>query len=181
MCGGKTARSPCLFSRQTVHPHAGGENLTGLHERGEVFGSPPRVWGKPSTWVQKGIRGRFTPTRVGKTNTSIISICYLSVHPHVGGENDAGPLNVVSTLGSPPRVWGKPLTTGAQVVYKRFTPTRVGKTFAASPCFAGHSVHPHACGENPTGGATTITSAGSPPRGWGKHFFYNKFAFRSHF
>ncbi len=51
---------------------------------------------------------------------------------------------------------------------RRFTPTRVGKTWAHRRACTAHAVHPHACGENQHGRAIGRGHPGSPPRVWGK-------------
>ena len=72
-------------------------------------------------------------------------------------------------LGSPPRVWGRPIATSAPARRARFTPTGVGKTVPAPPCDCSSSVHPHGCGEDNSSGGRAKCLAGSPPRVWGRH------------
>ena len=91
---------------------------------------------------------RFTPTRVGKTQTGRSLLTYQSVHPHACGENYTPSTPTICGAGSPPRVWGK--LDGATTIRSvwRFTPTRVGKTEEFVKDKAAFLVHPHACGEN---------------------------------
>jgi len=91
--------------------------------------------------------------------------------------------------GSPPRVWGKLLSSDALVIAIRITPTCVGKTLQCSHSRCHIQDHPHVCGENvqvsvynrggvritPTCVGKTsrlsgmeIILIGSPPRVWGK-------------
>ena len=51
---------------------------------------------------------------------------------------------------------------------ERFTPTLVGKTRRLLRPSRWRSVHPHACGENSVFSKMRGSSAGSPPRLWGK-------------
>ena len=152
----------------SVHPHAGGENLLLAVSRFCHSGSPPRGWGKLHASVHQCRAVRFTPTRVGKTECSI----------------NCGH----GALGSPPRGWGKLRPGTRRPARSRFTPTRVGKTFrglarrricTVHPHAGGEnvpdrpnnsrpSVHPHAGGENTSAAGAQIVMAGSPPRGWGK-------------
>ena len=125
---GKTNRNEYNYVRISVHPHAGGENTLISRVRPELFGSPPRGWGKrillttnyrmcgspPRGWgkrqrlADREPRRRFTPTRVGKT---------IPVLPRRTGRG-----------GSPPRGWGKRRRDSTKSGGSRFTPTRVGKT-----------------------------------------------------
>ena len=107
---GKTCELPLPTLYRTVHPHAGGENQASPNVQALPNGSPPRGWGKPSTWVQKGIRGRFTPTRVGKTRWAGWTASHFTVHPHACGENVKADPERIEGFGSPPRVWGKHLS-----------------------------------------------------------------------
>jgi len=161
-------RSGVVATRFT--PTRVGKTLNSGRSQVRTYGSPPRVWGK--RWAQQRARryvtvhphacgenpagaragraaARFTPTRVGKTSASRPG----SQHVH----------------GSPPRVWGKLCRRNSRIsprsvhphacgensaapppvmAFRRFTPTRVGKTLAAD--------------------LTSEVRDGSPPRVWGK-------------
>ena len=125
---GKTGSRRPTLTCQPVHPHACGENQTGDKQGTGSAGSPPRVWGKRSTWPSASGTPRFTPTRVGKTFCFSALPCVASVHPHACGENQYVKLPGPQVNGSPPRVWGKPLHPRNSCSGRRFTPTRVGKT-----------------------------------------------------
>ena len=106
-------------------------------------GSPPHAWVDVAL---VGVRGRFTPTCVGKTHPTCVDTSRRtlpSVHPHMRGEDLAPVFN--------------------QLINKRFTPTCVGKMsssrscsicapptedrFPAAAAFTG-AVHPHMRGED---------------------------------
>ncbi len=111
------------------------------------IGSPPRVWGTlGSAAVDLDIR-RFTPTCVGNTQRTLISVLAISVHPHVCGEHENRGGNLSGSAGSPPRVWG--------------TPHHRRRSLPAP------TVHPHVCGEHIETAVTTYLRSGSPPRVWG--------------
>ena len=165
---GKTCPRKEKVNRHPVHPHACGENVSAHGTEISAFGSPPRVWGKPSNPTLLTTTDRFTPTRVGKTGAFFSAPCTPAVHPHACGENtgfcrDARPLP-----GSPPRVWGKRGRRDAAGDIDRFTPTRVGKTRARTVKAQPYPVHPHACGENQRRRLVNCQPGGSPPRVWGK-------------
>ncbi len=73
-----------------------------------------------------------------------------------------------STYGSPPRAWGRAATRSTGRRSRRFTPTRVG---TSRKCVSPHRcppVHPHARGDEGSGGGLSVQSYGSPPRAWGR-------------
>ena len=191
---GKTGTPGAPATTPAVHPHACGENAPDVGSSSAHDGSPPRVWGKhpafpwiplelgspPRVWGKlhvpegQGALHRFTPTRVGKTHNVATLHRGKSVHPHACGEN-ARPAGVVGgTVGSPPRVWGKPGGRRTEKRRYRFTPTRVGKTPPPAPAAPGAPVHPHACGENTFCRSLKCDNAGSPPRVWGKPYLTKK-------
>ena len=125
---GKTPRFLYRVSARSVHPHACGENKKQIQPVSGKHGSPPRLWGK-----RRGKRGfqrlqRFTPTLVGKTPDCQDSPSSRTVHPHACGENLCAAALILSGIGSPPRLWGKPHPSASRPVGPRFTPTLVGKT-----------------------------------------------------
>ena len=137
-------------ARPSVHPHACGENDRLRPIPGTDATVHPHACGENNKFpFCQAVEKRYTPTRVGKT---FARRSRYSENP-----------------GTPPRVWGKPQSTG------NYAPT--------------DPVHPHACGENgdrairhgdafrytPTRvGKTTEPnsrppwSCGTPPRVWGK-------------
>ena len=165
---GNTCTGQRVPAGTPVHPHACGEYAPRLNPELGCLGSPPRVWGIREAGDRSGSpfavpphacgeyvvapvvgvwRNRFTPTRVGNTN---------STYPRL-----------VASIGSPPRVWGilPPRTWGRGCF--RFTPTRVGNTVARPILREASPVHPHACGEYVRAGNPAIHLCGSPPRVWG--------------
>ena len=72
------------------------------------------------------------------------------------------------SVGSPPRLWGKPGKPHYIAGMFGFTPTPVGKTPNCSSATRDMRVHPHACGENLTLHLREGQPIGSPPRLWGK-------------
>ena len=135
---------------------------------GKSYGSPPRVWGKSTTWMNVTDEQRFTPTGVGKIAASILSERFLAVHPHGCGENCENTSKKIYRHGSPPRVWGKCHQIARGEHCTRFTPTGVGKIEIISPGRSSETVHPHGCGENDNMIALLAILLGSPPRVWGK-------------
>ena len=111
---------------------------------------------------------RFTPTRVGSTARSRISVILASVHPHARGDNRGAHDILIALDGSPPRAWGQQEEQAKGVVSVRFTPTRVGTTPWPVWTSTARPVHPHARGDNPTISHSWARDGGSPPRAWGQ-------------
>ena len=150
----------------TVHPHARGEHVAYGHSAVGAYGSPPRAWGALVTGRAGHFQGRFTPTRVGSTNSRVSTIAGHTVHPHARGEHDGNGTSCLGCYGSPPRAWGAlrldvavavnggspPRAWGARSRGRgkgrpvRFTPTRVGSTMVIGHAYGGRPVHPHARG-----------------------------------
>ena len=91
---------------------------------------------------------RFTPTRVGTTNSASSSARPPAVHPHACGDDLPYELGDLLESGSPPRVWGR-LATDLVV-------------------FGRARVHPHACGDDYDRQVFIVARLGSPPRVWGR-------------
>ena len=131
-----------------VHPHACGDNVPIPIPHLEGDGSPPRVWGQ--RWWR-----RSPPPPP-------------PVHPHACGDNFQAATYASQVAGSPPRVWGQLDAGGDFHPAPRFTPTRVGTTVQRPRHVVVSSVHPHACGDNPSMRLLISSTPGSPPRVWGQ-------------
>ena len=130
-----------------------GKTIGILSIRNILIGPPPRVWGKPFANTDNRLQDRSTPTRVGKTTVADGVFRVLAVHPHACGENLRPGTRQTSSLGPPPRVWGK----------------QRGRQNSGG----GQLVHPHACGENERLESLMGYSSGPPPRVWGKLYTYH--------
>ena len=189
---GKTSTSKTNSRILTVHPHACGENDLYKTYKSLTETVHPHACGENcNTRVILAQNARFTPTRVGKTrNYATVVMEKLGSPPRVWGKLLGNGNFRRRKLGSPPRVWGKrsgrlftawhlavhPHACGENAIYtaphpalKRFTPTRVGKTYA--PMQRRRTI----CGSPPrVWGKLVVKNGnfghiyGSPPRVWGK-------------
>ena len=147
---GKRCRARVRRPSQAVHPHGRGEKYLPSLCSTRQTGSPPRAWGKGPCAVRTWTCARFTPTGVGKRRRLEIRPLQRQVHPHGRGEKDPAVSVTSTSVGSPPRAWGKVRTS--QQTYalsgspprawgkdqedeimsenSRFTPTGVGKRAA---------------------------------------------------
>ncbi len=126
-----------------------------------MTGSPPRAWGRPRIGSSFSCTHRFTPTCVGKTETTSSRLPHWPVHPHVRGEDDAAGLLHRSVPGSPPRAWGRRSWRRQE---RALTP-----------------VHPHVRGEDAATSRRMIVPSGSPPRAWGRRERYTDLLHRQRF
>ena len=159
-----------------MHPHARGDDdpASSRRRRPRRF-TPTRVGttlGWPALTTSPGAR-RFTPTRVGTTPLLRRALRPVRFTPTRVGTTTARAWPRLAPVGSPPRAWGRrPPASAAAIVSvhphargddetsarrarrtprpTRFTPTRVGTTFAGEPY------------------ARVAAISGSPPRAWGR-------------
>ena len=158
------------FSLKTPwdHPRGCGENVCQLIHFANTLGSPPRMRGKREEGLPVRVRQRITPADAGKTDTGEKTISLSEDHPRGCGENLPMPEIKEGTLGSPPRMRGKRVPTGAAMPLPRITPADAGKTIIYHRMHSESRDHPRGCGENRTQGKTYSNSRGSPPRMRGK-------------
>ena len=112
----------------------------------------------------------ITPAHAGKTSSRTPRTSRPRDHPRACGENLDIPFWKVSTLGSPPRMRGKPKWSQKKKVAAGITPAHAGKTTTDPAHTTARRDHPRACGENPCTCARFARYMGSPPRMRGKHF-----------
>ena len=84
---GKTFLSSDLHFSQADHPRACGENPTGSHGGVHIYGSPPRMRGKPSSPNNSCPSSRITPAHAGKTHRFRGQQDKRTDHPRACGEN----------------------------------------------------------------------------------------------
>ena len=130
-------------------------------------GSPPRAWGGHHVIADHHHRVRLTPTCVGRTSRTAVSVSGVAAHPHVRGEDPACSAVYRADTGSPPRAWGGPSRIQEAFVKARLTPTCVGRTQSKAPGWRPGAAHPHVRGEDRYCSPGPSALYGSPPRAWG--------------
>ena len=116
---------------------------------------------------------RITPACAGKTAYPHTEANFVTDHPRVCGENINDVLEVVSALGSPPRVRGKRPRPAVAYSAMRITPACAGKTTVAVVPSDARTDHPRVCGENRALSRMLVYVSGSPPRVRGKRIRLN--------
>ena len=165
---GKTRRTHSRTLPSQVHPRACGENLEKMFDKIMSDGSSPRMRGKRTHKKHTRRRHGFIPAHAGKTRTRHSDNCPGGVHPRACGENLNGKATGRFSIGSSPRMRGKPGQVSRLKRARRFIPAHAGKT---PECYAraqGVGVHPRACGENLHAVQGVGPGGGSSPRMRGK-------------
>mgnify|MGYP000957603513 CR=1 FL=1 len=134
-----------------------------------IGGSSPRMWGTRNLSYCQECFVRFIPTHVGNTRQTLERARDPPVHPHACGEHGCEDEGGPAILGSSPRMWGTPYSSGTYPSPLRFIPTHVGNTHTSKPPPSRRSVHPHACGEHSLHKVCSSSAIGSSPRMWGTH------------
>ena len=121
-------RSSCtvLFFCGKDHPHACGDKWYPLQEKIDARGSSPRVWGQVIPEYHPSSGARIIPTRVGTSNTVLLSGYRYRDHPHACGDK-LFTCNLFGVgWGSSPRVWGQASLSKLLRGRQGIIPTRVG-------------------------------------------------------
>ena len=167
-CAGKTYFARWSYSYGPAHPRVCGENFTGNLTSQSIEGSSPRVRGKRPGRTGRPGRNRLIPACAGKTPSPLLNTSPWRAHPRVCGENRMEAKQVVTNLGSSPRVRGKHPAGLAGDLVGRLIPACAGKTHGGIEDFTGLRAHPRVCGENEFAGDFTGRNEGSSPRVRGK-------------
>ena len=161
---GNTPLRVSSFGVGPVHPRACGEHSNHMTARSTFSGSSPRVRGTPRGQAGEPRRVRFIPARAGNTCGRVQRSIHPAVHPRACGEHSLKELRDGRDTGSSPRVRGTRTGAVCPPPPRRFIPARAGNTSSRPPCAARTAVHPRACGEHQSPGASMSTDDGSSPR-----------------
>ena len=105
---GKTTQARFPLAHGTDHPRGCGENSSVPLQAQWAKGSPPRMRGKHSERTVNAKGFRITPADAGKTKTALRRNRQRRDHPRGCGENAKKESQAFSSIGSPPRMRGKP-------------------------------------------------------------------------
>ena len=145
---GKTQPLQVRGDPAPAHPRACGENFWGIGDSTWAWGSSPRVRGKRADRCAGQPRQRLIPARAGKTRFTSSGRVGGRAHPRACGENIGYSQPNRRTIGSSPRVRGKPRRRLLALPALGLIPARAGKTGGSTPARRRCTAHPRACGEN---------------------------------
>ena len=124
---GKSKSLPSLHIGSRDHPRVCGEKAGLVFQLACPLGSPPRVRGKAVHHKHRHSPGRITPACAGKSCPPQAPTFTRQDHPRVCGEKPIFPSGAASTVGSPPRVWGKEENLAEDTLPTGITPAYAGK------------------------------------------------------
>ena len=148
-CVGKTKPCPYRTIPRWKHPHMRGEDPELLGGFSAYTETPPHAWGRPETLNAAGIKGRNTPTCVGKTLRKLHTTGVLKKHPHMRGEDLHLPYGAARLPETPPHAWARRCLLTSLLRRDGNTPTCVGKTSLPGLKTGAIRKHPHMRGEDP--------------------------------
>ena len=125
---GKTKLFEKAMSGDKKHPHGRGEDFIGGSLLGIGRETPPRAWGRQGVCEAYRCRDRNTPTGVGKTRHWHKLSDRVEKHPHGRGEDSSCFVVLRRASETPPRAWGRLMTTAVISYAQGNIPTGVGKT-----------------------------------------------------
>ena len=167
-CAGKTYSPDRLSRYLEAHPRVCGENSVRagcmLHRRG----SSPRVRGKPGRYSRGQADHGLIPACAGKTRLAATGRPRFRAHPRVCGENLNHTAHDKISVGSSPRVRGKPDEDNEAWLRKGLIPACAGKTTGTTCLVTRSRAHPRVCGENNDQVSDAMDNLGSSPRVRGK-------------
>ena len=139
----------CVYDKQKCedHPHACGDKCSYTAFKFTAYGSSPRVWGQVADRIESLEKRRIIPTRVGTRWVKAATMAAFWDHPHACGDKSSQPIDILTSAGSSPRVWGQADFSRKLKTTKRIIPTRVGTRIRYHSYYYCCEDHPHACGD----------------------------------
>ena len=154
--------------RSADHPRACGANLSWLVWWWPRNGSSPRVRGKLGGLPALVAHVRIIPARAGQTSACPRMRTASTDHPRACGANSEDVRRLLWSVGSSPRVRGKPFSSIRAPHLTRIIPARAGQTQRQGRLQHGRPDHPRACGANVNPWTSSESMVGSSPRVRGK-------------
>ena len=145
---GNTSRSHRLPACWRDHPRACGEHCSRFFKGQFVEGSSPRMRGTHRDGADDGDPTRIIPAHAG--NTGPLSAVWHSRqdHPRACGEHPDGTTQIVTQLGSSPRMRGTLSYPREPRASTGIIPAHAGNTVHGIPAMPPSWDHPRACGEH---------------------------------
>ena len=147
-----------------VHPRACGEQLTPLGPTALQIGSSPRLRGTVGSREPHVPLDRFIPAPAGNRGRPGRLRQREPVHPRACGEQTPVRSSNGKIAGSSPRLRGTAVLRLRVAMVPRFIPAPAGNRCHCRTGVVSLSVHPRACGEQPTGPGQRPPTPGSSPR-----------------
>ena len=166
---GQTAILTGCRSWRKDHPRACGANGHCDRHYRMIFGSSPRMRGKPAGYTHWSAASRIIPAHAGQTPRSAEHGERVTDHPRACGANHVQHPVEERVLGSSPRMRGKLTQHVILADFIRIIPAHAGQTVVGLVRVVEGPDHPRACGANSIMGLLMLAPNGSSPRMRGKH------------
>ncbi len=127
-CAGNRRSLAWTSMNATVHPRVCGEQNITLGGASVNAGSSPRVRGTEAHHLAGCKHNRFIPACAGNRSSISASLCVMSVHPRVCGEQAAAVPDFRAARGSSPRVRGTERKLDYSTIDGRFIPACAGNS-----------------------------------------------------
>ena len=131
-----------------------------------LAGSPPHMRGKADIAIISPLLFRITPAYAGKSMMITPSSNTTRDHPRVCGEKQCVRCFLLAAVGSPPRMRGKGISFGKNMVPPRITPAYAGKRLKRSRSTVPHAaivpLFPSVCNK-PAGSDGSPAGHDAPP------------------
>ena len=127
-CAGKTRNYRGMGVTARAHPRVCGENTTKPTVGNQTAGSSPRVRGKRESVYRVTASSGLIPACAGKTKSRVGRNRGRGAHPRVCGENSTDQAITAHSMGSSPRVRGKPSPGVSALAGRGLIPACAGKT-----------------------------------------------------
>ena len=154
------------------HPRACGANRRSPDTNRTNTGSSPRMRGKPCSFVCSFRFLRIIPAHAGQTGNRIAVRLLITDHPRACGANVSAQLAGWPSIGSSPRMRGKPDKVQIYGEIGRIIPAHAGQTPTSRSRTPPSADHPRACGANLVATRAPDRRLGSSPRMRGKRCKY---------
>ena len=148
-CAGNRSICPRSAGNTKDHPRVCGEQFEEVVYAAAEKGSPPRVRGTESNFLDESPEYRITPACAGNSQRSPAQCRGCGDHPRVCGEQSAAFFSKNHSIGSPPRVRGTVNNGGLMDKLKGITPACAGNRGARLAAPRLRKDHPRVCGEQP--------------------------------
>ncbi len=150
------------------HPRACGANVAVDPLAQGAGGSSPRMRGKLGVILFQKLAKRIIPAHAGQTARHSTPCNGTPNHPRACGANSGVMVRRHMSVGSSPRMRGKPCGPHACRHRTRIIPAHAGQTVLDTRLCMCHTDHPRACGANTKVKHIVFDAIGSSPRMRGK-------------
>ena len=169
-CAGEAWSAVKPASIRRVHPRVCGGSVFSMTLAQSSEGTSPRVRGKPASRFRTSSINRYIPACAGEASTTSSGMVRPKVHPRVCGGSCNPDQSASRSIGTSPRVRGKPHRAPALPDRAGYIPACAGEALVANNSALFLWVHPRVCGGSFWRLVGCPDFSGTSPRVRGKRF-----------